>query len=275
MTTPRPPHSLIYLFALGALLYAALGRREQVNAPPPPPPLPAAERALLAQASPFDPTRLVKVKPSRSGVVGAAFSVADGGVWLTARRVVDGCGRLVVLASDTEGLPAKAGAGPRDQVAVLTTHGGAPALPLAAAAPAAGAPAYDLGYPRGRPGEVATRFLGRRALDLHARRLGRPPVLVWAETGRTEGLRGDLTGLFGAPALDGMGRVVGVVLSEAPRRGRMYTTTPQEIAWALAAAGVRPSPQAIGRPVTPADYGLAGDDLRRTLRIAPVACLTG
>jgi hypothetical protein len=275
MPTPRPPHWLIYLCALAALLYVASGRRGRVNAPPPPPPLPAAEQALLAQASPFDPTRLVKVKRHFGDVAGAAFSIADSGVWLTARRVVEGCGALAVVAGDSEGLPARVAPGPPDQVAVLTTHGGAPALPLAPGAPMVGSDAYDLGYPRGRPGEVATRYLGGRTLDLRARRLRTAEVRVWAEIGRTEGLHGNLTGLFGAPALDEAGRVTGVVLSEAPRRGRIYTTTPDEVARALAAAGVRPSVQASGVAVTRANYGLAGDDLRRTLRIAPVVCVRG
>jgi hypothetical protein len=101
------------------------------------------------------------------------------------------------------------------------------------------------------------------------------PVLVWAEVGRTEGLGGALTGLSGAPALDEEGRVIGVTVAESPRRGRIYTTTPDDIAAALKAAGASPSFQAAGAPFTPDNYGRAGDDLRRALRIATVVCLTG
>jgi hypothetical protein len=273
MPTSRPPDWLIYLSAVGALLYTALGRRERVVAPPPPPPLPAAERTLLAQAAPVDPTRLVRVKRRFGDVTGAAFSVADGGVWLTARRVVDRCARVVVLTNDAEGLPAMAGLSPSGEIAVLTTPVGVPALPLAAAAPGVGAPAYVPGFPRGRPGEVAVRFLGRQALDLRTRRTRTARVLAWAEVGRTEGLKGDLAGLFGAPALDSEGRVVGVSLGEAPRRGRIYTSTPDEIAAVLALAKLKSSSQAAGLPITPDNYGLAADDLRRTLRVAPVACI--
>ena len=65
------------------------------------------------------------------------------------------------------------------------------------------------------------------------------PVLVWAETGRTDGLKGTLGGLSGAPALDDQGRVVGVTIAEAPRRGRIYTTAPETTARTLAAGGRR------------------------------------
>jgi serine protease Do len=60
-------------------------------------------------------------------------------------------------------------------------------------------------------------------------------VLVWAEVGRTDTLRGTLAGLSGAPALDSAGRVIGVTVAEAPRRGRIYTTAPETLKTVLAA----------------------------------------
>jgi hypothetical protein len=98
-------------------------------------------------------------------------------------------------------------------------------------------------------------------------------VLAWAEAGRTEGLAGRLTpGLAGAPALDRDGAALGVVIAEQPRRGRIYTTTSEALASAVAAAKTPPAPPAAGFPLTPDNYGLAADDLRRSLRIAAVAC---
>jgi hypothetical protein len=91
--------------------------------------------------------------------------------------------------------------------------------------------------------------------------------------GRTQGLAGALTGLAGAPVLDGEGRVLGVVLAASPRRGQFYAATPDGIAAALAAAkALRPS-QASGVAIGLDDYGLAADALRRALRVAPVACI--
>jgi hypothetical protein len=78
--------------------------------------------------------------------------------------------------------------------------------------------------------------------------------------------------MSGAPALDGRGRVVGVAVAESPRRGRLYTTTPEAISAALVSAHARRAP-GVGQPITPDNYGLAADDLRRSLRIAPVVCV--
>jgi hypothetical protein len=121
---------------------------------------------------------------------------------------------------------------------------------------------------------VATRLLGRETLYLRSRDVRTVPVLVWAEVGRTDGLKGALTGLSGAPALDAEGRVVGVTVGESPRRGRLYTTSPEAIAEVLTAARRTTSPGAAGLPLTRTNYGLAADDLRRALRVAPVVCVS-
>ena len=98
-------------------------------------------------------------------------------------------------------------------------------------------------------------------------------VLAWAEIGRTDGLKGSLAGLSGAPVLDTAGDVVGVTLAEAPRRGRVFTATPQTVRRALAAAGVKPAPPGTGQPISVENYGRVADGLRRDLRVAQVVCL--
>ena len=60
---------------------------------------------------------------------------------------------------------------------------------------------------------------------------------VWAEIGRTDDLHGSLAGLAGAPVVDGQGRVLGVTLAERPRRGLVYTTTPETMAPAIRILG--------------------------------------
>jgi serine protease Do len=104
-----------------------------------------------------------------------------------------------------------------------------------------GARAYHPGFPQGHPGEAASRLLGRENLVVHGRGARTEPVLVWAEVGRTDTLKGTLAGLSGSPALDSAGRVIGVTVAEAPRRGRIYTTAPETLTTLLGARR-RPSP---------------------------------
>src|SRR5690606_10600428 len=104
-------------------------------------------------------------------------------------------------------------------------------MPLAVEAPLRqGQRAFHPGFPQGAPGEVTSRLLGRETLRISGRGARDEPVLAWAEVGRTDGLAGTLAGLSGAPAVDRQGRVIGVTIAEAPRRGRIYTTAPDTLA---------------------------------------------
>ena len=120
------------------------------------------------------------------------------------------------------------------------------------------------------------RLLGPEALPVHDGARPSLAVLAWAVIGRTDSLGGDdLTGLAGAPVLDASGRVVGVVIGEQPRRGRVYSATLAEIAAAVRIAGARPATAATGQAITRANYGMAADDLRRTYRVVSAICATG
>jgi hypothetical protein len=88
-----------------------------------------------------------------------------------------------------------------------------------------------------------------------------------------DGLGGTLAGLSGAPVLDRQGRAVGVTIAESPRRGRIYTTSPDTFGPAI--RGVQKADEPLtGRLVTVDNYGLVADDLRRDLRVAQVVCLS-
>ncbi len=273
MHLPRLPDWLIYLAVVLALLVAAVGRQERADAPPAPPPMPSDEGLPLGPASPFDPRVVVKTPLAPGPGAGTAFSVDDHGVWITARHVVAGCARIAIVVAPGRGVAATLDNDTASEVAVLFTRGGSPALPLAGGRGLRrGARAFHPGYPQGQPGEAASRLIGRETLVIAGEGLRGEPMLAWAEVGRTSGLSGDLTGLSGAPALDDEGRVVGVTVAQAPRRGRLYTTTPGAVRAALATAGVGVA-GAMGQIVTTDNYGRIADDLRRNLSVAQVVCL--
>ncbi len=288
MHVPRLPDWLIYVAVTAALVVAALSRRENADAPEvPPPPSAAEEGALLAPVSAFDPSVVVRAPdaPLRPKA-GTAFSVADSGVWITARHVIAGCRNIALM--ETQELAAAARVapdgvspdrGPPSDIAVLLTKGGAPALPLARdEGLRLGERAFHPGFPQGRAGEVASSLIGRQTLVLRRVAPGHLVagralhVLAWAEAGRTDGLRGDLAGLSGAPALDARGEVVGVSLAEAPRRGRLYTTTPDAVRDALARAHLAPGAPGDGNSLSVENYGRIADTLRRNLSVAQVVC---
>lgn len=273
MHFPKLPDWLIYGAVVSALVVAAIGRREVADAPAPPPPTPGEQDMPLGPASPFDPSVVVEAPSKPQAGSGTAFSVADDGVWLTARHVVDGCRQAAIVVADGRGVAARVRIDRRGEAAVLTTEGGAPAMPLGLTLPLKrGERAFHPGYPQGAPGEVTSRLLGREKLVVKGRGARSEPVLVWAEVGRTDSLKGALSGLSGAPALDAAGRVIGVTIAEAPRRGRIYTTAPETVSRALSANPRRASAFAVGEPITTENYGRVADSLRRDLRVAQVVC---
>jgi serine protease Do len=274
MHFPRLPDWLIYAAVVVALLIAAVGRQERADAPAAPPPPPEAEGAALGPASPFDPAVVVDVADKTEAGAGTAFSVAQSGVWVTARHVVEGCAKAAIVVAPGRGVAAGVTIDPGSETAILTTDGGATPLPLGLGQRLRrGERAFHMGFPQGRPGEASSRLLGRENLVVQGRGARTEPVLVWAETGRTDGLKGTLGGLSGAPALDDQGRVVGVTIAEAPRRGRIYTTAPETTAHVLMASGRRLAEPAAAA-ISADNYGRVADDLRRNLRVAQVVCLT-
>jgi S1-C subfamily serine protease len=275
MALPRPPDWLVYSAVLGALLIGSLKGRENANAPPAPPSPDETEGALLGPVTPFDPavtvtTPDIPFQPAS----GTAFSVSREGRWVTARHVVEGCRRPAIVVGGGRALAADVRLAPRADIAVLLTQGGPEPVAVAPLQPLrAGQRAFHPGYPQARPGEVTSRLLGRETLRVRGRGERDEPVLAWAEVGRTRGLGGTLAGLSGAPVLDRQGRAVGVTIAESPRRGRIYTTSPDT--FGPATRGLqRPEEPLTGRAVTVDNYGLVADDLRRELRVAQVVCLS-
>lgn len=267
------PDWVIYAAVVGVLVVASLNRGERADAPQ------LAEDddiggELLGPVTPFDPTVVVDapegdVQPQ----MGTAFSVASDGRWITARHVVEGCRQPALVIDKNRALAADVRLAARADVALLLTDGGPPPLPVAKDdALYKGQRAYHPGYPQGKPGAVASRLIGRETLRVKGRGSYEEPVLAWAESGRTKGLQGTLSGLSGAPVLDRQGRVLGVTIAEAPRRGRIYTTAPDSF---IAAVGkeLGNEGEILGQAVTTRNYGAVSDQLRRELRVAQVVCL--
>lgn len=272
----RAPDWSIYSAILLGLAGLCMGLGQTADAPPThhgaaPGSSGSADAPLLGPVTAFDPEVIVEA-PERAfqPTSGTAFSIADRGRWVTARHVVEGCRRPAVLVGGGRAVAAAFRLAPHADLALLITDGGPAGLPLAPRAPQAGGVAFHPGYPQARAGEVSSRLLGEDLIRSPGRGRTSERVLAWAEMGRTRGMEGSLSGLSGAPALDDMGRVVGVTIAEAPRRGRIYTTTSEALAQAVRGQTTAGS----GGRITLATYGRASDDLRRELRVAQVVCLS-
>src|SRR6478609_12245233 len=129
MHFPKLPDWLVYSAVVLALLIAAIGRQERADAPPPPPPVQADADLPLGPSSPFDPDVVVEVPSKSTPASGTAFSIAESGVWVTARHVVEGCDQAAIVVAEGRGVAAKVEIDPRAEAAILTTEGGAPPLP--------------------------------------------------------------------------------------------------------------------------------------------------
>ncbi|MFN4042146.1 MAG: serine protease [Brevundimonas sp.] len=275
MHFPRLPDWAVYAAVVGVLLAASLGRRENADVASSQPVETDAEGELLGPITPFDPAVVVNApdipfQPSS----GTAFSIAGEGRWVTARHVVEGCRQPALVVGGGRAVAADVRLAPRADIAVLLTDGGPPALPVYSGSELRrGQRAYHPGFPQGRPGEVASRLLGRETLRVRGRGERDEPVLAWAEVGRTRGLEGTLAGLSGGPVLDARGRAVGVTLAESPRRGRVYTTSPETFGPTVGGQQAADE-QVLGEPVDTDNYGQVAEGLRRDLRVAQVVCLS-
>lgn len=273
----RIPDWLLYGGVVAAAAIASV-LYDGADAPPAPPVAGEDELgAFLGPVTPFDPTVVVET-PARpiQPATGTAFAVSGQGVWLTARHVVEGCRRPALIVGGGRAVSADSRLSRHTDVAVLITEGGPDPLPVSERGRRlrVGQAAYHPGYPQARPGEAASRLIGRETLRVRGRGQRDEPVLAWAEIGRTEGLVGTLGGLSGGPAMDAQGRVMAVTIAEAPRRGRIYTTAVESLTDATTELGLRDE-FAPGVVLSRTNYGTVSDELRRDLRVAQVVCLDG
>ena len=207
------------------------GRRPVPQTSPSPPAVPnnpdRVRRPPVAPLSPSDPTFVVEGSERPINKTGTAFSLDARGTWFTARHVIAGCARLF-LDSTWGRIPATVlDAHPSADLAILSSGRGGPALALNDMAPEYGEDGTALGFPGGKLGGEWGQLLGRARMLSRGGINGVTPTLAWAELRRVPEELESLGGLSGGPMFDDTGAVVGVMVAESQRRGRVYTTAPE------------------------------------------------
>jgi serine protease Do len=245
--------------------------RDEARADRPGPALPGRSRG--------DTVIAVKVGPAAPSS-GTAFSIEGDGRWLTARHVVQGCQRVIIRTGRRKGvLVRRIQTHPNADVALLWTRGGAPALAISGANLKSGQNGFGIGFPGGDPGDVYGRIIGRREMRVSGQYRTREPVIAWSQLRRVPDNGPDLAGMSGGPMLDQAGRVIGIVVAGAPRRGRTYTAAPASLRETIRQAkldlgsrggGRRPAVLLTGR-----NFPDQGRRLRSRLTVAKVFCMVG
>lgn len=231
-------------------------------------------RGPLPGASGFEPEISVGLGRKQDST-GTAFALDAAGWWMTARHVVDQCAEIQLRFPDHRGARVIGAVHHANADLALLRTGAAPhPLTLTQGVLQIGQNGFHVGYPKGSPGEVWSTLLGRRRMRVSGRYRTNEPVVAWAERRRRPSGLKNLGGLSGGPALDGAGRVVGVLVAESRRRGRVYTAAPASIDQLVS---VRSGKKRSGGvfAITPATLEPRAEMLRRAPSVAKVICLVG
>lgn len=286
------------IIALGLLVVLAIGGRimsggdsggerrpnprqfEPPVAARPAPETPRGAGRVLPSESFSDPRFIVEVGDKAGSSTGTAFSVNRSGIWITARHVTDGCD--IVGLEKTNGRLVRvrrvAQQGNTD-ISVLWTGGGSPAMPVIEPQIRIGEDGYSFGFPKGDPGDVHARVLGRSRMLARGRYQTDEPVVAWTQVKRIPDRGADLSGISGGPWVNANGDVIGVHVAGAPRRGRSYSTAPRSLLTAIRTSGIRPEANRSDLPpaqdLNPRGFAGYGKSLRRQQSVAKVVCLVG
>lgn len=226
----------------------------------------------LPDSNAFDERVLVQVGDAEDGI-GTAFAINQSGVWLTARHVVDGCTRVGLAVGHGRMVRVDEVRTSQDtDLAMLITDRAPTALQLALDRELrVGESGFHIGFPQGESGEAVSVLESRSNLVTRGRYAMEEPVLAWAERGRSEGLEGTLSGMSGGPVFDADGAVVGVTVAESPRRGRIYTASPDSIRRFLDAQGETPY-GGDAHPISASSYEAEADRMRDERAVVKVLC---
>jgi serine protease Do len=218
----------------------------------------------------------IKNDRRKGSSTGSAVSISSDGYWLTARHVVEGCDQTYLRSGERQVIRvARIVMHPRADVALLFTDGAPEGVPVAASIEAIG-DSFSIGFPKGEPGAVHGRFLGEMTMRHTGKRRYRERVYAWSILSEIPRRFASLGGLSGGAVIDGAGRIVGVVQSEAPRRGRFMTARPKTYRELFDLAGIdvpMTSGPASEITVSAANFGTVARQLITTLRVAKVLCI--
>lgn len=230
---------VIAMFGYLASLFYGKVQDEFSRRPPAPPP--AMERPLPSPQAAPDPGRgtiveqerglsdlgrgrvnIIETSERRRGQLssGTAWS-AGPDLWASARHVVEDCERLQFAGAPWRPVT-WAGRHPDADVAAVRAGFARPVVPIAAAAPQPGAPAFAVGYPQRQAGVMHLRLRGVERVKLAGRIGSAAPfrAYIW-QVDRYPKIRGGsetVGGISGGPVIDRTGHAVGVAIFEAPRR---------------------------------------------------------
>jgi serine protease Do len=236
-------------------------------------PAPSSEAGpVLPDSHQFDERVLVQVGDAEDGI-GTAFAINEAGAWLTARHVVDGCTRVGLAVGNGRMVRVDEVHTSEDSdLALLVTDRAPVALQLDLNRELrVGEPGYHVGFPQGMSGEAVSVLESRSNLVTRGRYAMEEPVLAWAEQERTDGIEGTLSGMSGGPVFDRDGAVIGVTVAESPRRGRIYSASPDSIRSFLDGQGLV-APGGDARPISATSYAAEADRLRDSRAVVKVLC---
>ncbi len=223
-------------------------------------------------AAPYLGLGVVREEYSGNPSTGSAFPILADGTWLTARHVAQNCRQIRLRLGEYVLRVSHRILHPGADIAVLRTRAKVTPFPLSTRS-YPHETAYHIGFPRGRPGVVASGFLGEMTMRHKGRHNYHERVYVWAEKLRYPHWQGSLGGLSGGAVLTPEGRILGVVQAESRRRGRIMTSMPQRLSEiAKIAAITLPESGAPGTPIAPEKFGETGFALIDNYRIAKVLC---
>jgi serine protease Do len=227
---------------------------------------------ILPESHPFDERVLVQVGDAEDGI-GTAFAINQAGAWLTARHVVDGCTRVGLAVGNGRMVRVEEVHTSEDSdLALLITDRAPVSLQLGLDRELhVGEPGYHVGFPQGMSGEAVSILESRSKLVTRGRYAMEEPVLAWAEQERTDGIEGTLSGMSGGPVFDRDGAVIGVTVAESPRRGRIYSASPDSIRSFLDGQGLV-APGGDAHPISATSYAAEADRLRDSRAVVKVLC---
>lgn len=225
------------------------------------------------------PVFSIALEDKQRSSTGTAFSVNNNGTWVTARHVADGCDKIALQKAKRDFVRVqRLQHHPNADISILQTNGGTPPLPGIEKRITRGQDGYSFGFPKGEPGDVHAKVIGKRTMAVRGRYSTREPVIAWTQIRRVPDRGTHLGGISGGPWIDSKGRIIGVHVAGAPRRGRSYSSTPESLIYILQRSGI--DTKNIGKgsgsiSVNKNDFSIVGEKLRRRLTVAKVYCLVG